>query len=63
MSVVQKGLEEEEIIDGEGLAEFVEEADMPYFVEGLGDEELCIIKTSGFLCPKNSVDKASLNRL
>jgi hypothetical protein len=39
MSVVQKGLEEEEIIDGEGLSEFVEETDMPYFVEGLGDIE------------------------
>jgi hypothetical protein len=37
MPVLQKGLKEEEVIDGEGLSEFVEEADMPDFVEGLSD--------------------------
>jgi hypothetical protein len=37
MPVLQKGLKEEEVIDGEGLPEFVEEADMPDFVEGLSD--------------------------
>jgi hypothetical protein len=35
--VLQKGLKEEEVIDGEGLSKFVEEADVPDFVEGLSD--------------------------
>jgi hypothetical protein len=37
MPVLQKGLKEEEVIDGEGMSKFVEEADVPDFVEGLGD--------------------------
>jgi hypothetical protein len=37
MPVLQKGLKKEEVIDGEGLSEFVEEADVPDFIEGLGD--------------------------
>jgi hypothetical protein len=37
MPVLQKGLKEEEVIDGEGMSEFVEEADVPDFVEGLSD--------------------------
>jgi hypothetical protein len=37
MPVLQKGLKEEAVIDGQGLSEFVEEADVPDFIEGLGD--------------------------
>jgi hypothetical protein len=37
MPVLQKGLKEEEVMDVEGLSEFVEEADVPVFIEGLGD--------------------------
>jgi hypothetical protein len=37
MPVLQKGLKEEEVIDGERLSEFVEEADVPDFIQGLGD--------------------------
>jgi hypothetical protein len=30
-------LEEKEVVDGEGLPEFVEEARVPHFIESLGD--------------------------